>query len=221
MVIVNSYIETIRWLEAYGKSIIYTDETNINLFCTRHFGRATRGQRVRVPMASSKGRNLHIIGAISANGLVKFTIKRGSFNAELYKEWMRELLRELSDNNDERSYVVVCDNAPCHTHLEEVFHHQDFQLVRLGPYSPALNPIEIIWSVLKSRIKVNMREQYAQILEGDPSQCLSKQEWRMRCLESIVSNLSSCITPTVCANAVKHVQSFYDAALRGDRLSNQ
>ena len=56
--------------------------------------------------------------------------------------------------------VLVCDNAPCHTSLqslEEIF--PGFKLLRLGPYSPTcmLNPIEGIWSKMKSVVKLQMR----------------------------------------------------------------
>ena len=148
------------------KQIIWIDETNFNLHCTRNFGRSPKGTRARVPMASSKGRNLHLIGAINADGLLNYTLKRGSFTAEICQLWMQNLIDDLPHQNGE-SYVIVCDNAPCHSKLEIACEPEHVKLLRLGPYSPALNPIEIIWSVVKSHVKSEMRTNYETIVSSD------------------------------------------------------
>lgn len=172
---------------------------------------------MRVPVATSKGRNLHILGAISSERLIKYTIKRGSFTAELCREWIKEMIQTLTTEHRE-SFVVVCDNAPCHSGLEAVFTHERVQLVRLGPYSPALNPIEIIWSAVKNYIKQQLRIGYSQMLEGDPQQLLNKQEWRMQFLEKIALGGQTCITPALCASAVNHVRQSYEPVLLGEEI---
>ncbi len=51
---------------------------------------------------------------------------------------------------------MVIDNAPCHSNIEEVFkmdEHKDNYLLRWDPYSPMLNPIENIWSIVKANVK--------------------------------------------------------------------
>ena len=50
--------------------------------------------------------------------------------------------------------TVVIDNAPAHCKAEEIVEANPcVQVIRLGPYSPALNGIEACWSVVKSAIK--------------------------------------------------------------------
>ncbi|KAF0734162.1 hypothetical protein Ae201684_009030 [Aphanomyces euteiches] len=50
--------------------------------------------------------------------------------------------------------VIVLDNAPAHSQSElRCVPHEDMCLLRLGPYSPMLNPIESCFSVLKASIK--------------------------------------------------------------------
>lgn len=212
-----SYVERIRWLEVFGKRVIWIDETNFNLYCTRQRGRSIQGSRVRIPVANSKGRNLHIIGAIDSSGLVRYTCKRGSFTAAICNNWMTELLTELSAQTSD-SCVIVCDNAPCHSKLESVFSSSQFQLLRLGPYSPALNPIEIIWSVVKSKIKERMSITYDRILLGDPENRISKQEWRMRHLEEIALEAKTAITAELCSNAIRHVHRSYESVLMGGEI---
>ena len=44
--------------------------------------------------------------------------------------------------------VMITDNAPCHSSIEEIFQENEFdihRLLRLGPYSPMLNAIEYTW----------------------------------------------------------------------------
>ena len=52
--------------------------------------------------------------------------------------------------------VMVVDNAPYHSNIEEVFSEEEFlgcEVLRLGPYSPMFNPIEQVWSLIKAYVK--------------------------------------------------------------------
>ena len=52
--------------------------------------------------------------------------------------------------------VIVCDNAPVHVRLETVVQEEEFEgaiILRLGPNSAPLNPIEEFRIVLKSHFK--------------------------------------------------------------------
>ncbi|KAG6967985.1 hypothetical protein JG687_00003990, partial [Phytophthora cactorum] len=63
--------------------------------------------------------------------------------------------------------VLVIDNAPCHCRAESVFEEEellDATLLRLGPYSPMLNPIENTFSIFKASLKAFLREQRHAIL---------------------------------------------------------
>lgn len=140
----RKYVLDVMQYEAEGKTIIWLDETNFNLFCCRTRGRSLRGKRARVVMANSRGKNLHIIGAVSHVGLVGFTTRTGSYTSECCNQWVRDLLISLHARGITEP-VVVCDNAPCHSRLESVFAEHPFEnalLLRLAPYSPVLNPME-------------------------------------------------------------------------------
>ena len=65
--------------------------------------------------------------------------------------------------------VIVLDNAPCHSHIEEVL-ADEFRrnhVLRLAPYSPMLNPIENIWSVVKADVKSNLAEHLQEMLNNN------------------------------------------------------
>ncbi len=49
--------------------------------------------------------------------------------------------------------VIVIDNIPCHSVMEEILNEEEFigsRVLRLSHYSPMFNPIENIWSILRS-----------------------------------------------------------------------
>ena len=83
--------------------------------------------------------------------------------AELLKkedaiEWVKVCLRKAF-STFMQPVVLVLDNAPCHLGLEVALSDQEFshhKVLRLAPYSPMLNPIEQVWSVMKAQIKKNL-----------------------------------------------------------------
>ena len=163
--------------------------------------------------AASKGANVHIIGCISTIGLIHYEIQRGSFKKENAKAWMETCLRQSMIRHGE-PVVMVVDNAPCHSQLEEVLQGQEFRqnkIIRLGPYSPMLNPIENVWSVVKSYVKRELSKKLAGIVSGRSE--LSIREHRLRALESLMEEGLQTITPTICANSVASIQRKFPAAL--------
>lgn len=202
---------------AAHKHLLYVDETNYNLFCRRSFGRARRGQRAVVKMPNSKGANLHVIGAISSHGLVHWERQRGSLKSPNFNLWLRRCLQAaLAAGVHPDAIVVIIDNAPAHSRAEEVVEEDAFhgaQVLRLAPYSPMLNAIEIIWSALKARLKANLQSRFGELMAGDPAGHLTQTEFRLRFLEHSVDQAMPHMTPEMCARACNHVQGHYEAAL--------
>lgn len=130
------------------------DETNVILFCRRSTGRARIGDRAVARLPYSKGPNIHVIRAISSLGAELIEIRRGAFKGRDANEWVRRLADAIEGRGTTLTNVVlVCDNAPAHSRLESAADERGITLLRLGPYSPMLNPIENIWSVVKAAIK--------------------------------------------------------------------
>ena len=70
------------------------------------------------------------------------------------------MLQHLPQGVSPEDTVIFCDNAPCHSrlHVERcITNHPGLQILRLGPYSPMLNPVEAVWSKMKAAVKRNMR----------------------------------------------------------------
>ena len=79
-----------------------------------------RGTRCTIAAAASKGANIHVIGFISTLGLIHHEVRRGAFHREDACEWLRACFRKAFEAY-RRPVVIVIDNAPCHSRVEEIF----------------------------------------------------------------------------------------------------
>lgn len=134
------------------------------------------------------------------------TPRRGSFTAHEANIWTTSLLDSwVSSGRRLQDLVVVIDNAPCHARMENVFLNSAATLLRLGPYSPMLNPIETIWSKIKMSVKSNM-----EIPNVTPP---GVGEQRIQYLLNVVNEALSNVTANDCARAVHHSTSHHSAVL--------
>ena len=176
------------------------------MFCRRTRGRSRVGTRAVQLLPAARGPNIHLIGAISSAGVVAMEHRRGSFKAEVANVWVEGLLqRWVEMGNPLEDLVVVCDNAPCHSRLENVVEGTPATLLRLGPYSPMLNPIETIWSIVKAYAKSKIRVPTV----AGPG--LSEQ--RILYMEGIIEEAKNTVVGGDCARAVQHCSVHQAAAL--------
>ncbi|KAH9153952.1 hypothetical protein AeNC1_019244, partial [Aphanomyces euteiches] len=158
----QEYVRRLRAMLGEGKLPIWIDETNYNLFTARTKARSKRGTRaVNQRGSSQKEKNLHIIGAISTNNFLYCTAKRGAYKGQHANDWLRDMLRQAKAHFGALGdLLVICDNAPCHSRLGNVLDEEEFgdvSLLRLSPYSPMMNPIENLWSMMKNHVKSLLR----------------------------------------------------------------
>lgn len=209
----KAYVEKIMSRIGRGKTVIYMDETNANLFLRRSQGRARKGLRCMPKCPTSKGKNIHILGSISQQGLVYWERRRGSYKKEDCQEWLRTMLRTLTEplNNT----VVVCDNAPVHSGIECVAEEEEFvgvEIVRMSPYSAPLNPIEECWSVMKAAMKRDLAENFASLM--DTPDDMTQTEHRMQFLERCIDTAVNSITPILCLKTCNHVQKHFPSVMQ-------
>ena len=197
----RTYVLNLNQLIQEGKDILWIDETNFNLFCRRTQGWSRRGTRAVQDLPSSRGPNLHVIGAISCEGIVMMTKKRGAFKSETCKDWIVDLLSAWERTGKQRSnLVLVCDNAPCHSRIDDVL-SGGATLLRLAPYSPALNPIETVWSTLKTHVRRELRVPQVQ--------GFGVGEQRLAYLEEVVQSSLNQLNDQICVRAVQHSTTFH------------
>lgn len=200
------YVEQLNRYIEQGKQILWIDETNFNLFCRRTRGRSRKGARAVQLLPAARGPNVHLIGGITSAGVVLMQRKRGSYTAVLANTWLEELLHRWEElGNELLDLVIVCDNAPCHSRLEEVVNGTEARLLRLGPYSPMLNPIENIWSKIKTYCKTHLR-----VPDVQPPGVV---EQRLTYLERIIDEAKDTVVGGDCSRAAQHTTIHHVAAL--------
>ena len=208
------FVEKLLEYQGLNMPIVYMDETNLNIHISRSEGRSARGTRCSTIAAGSKGANVHTIGAISSLGLIHYELRRGSFKKENAAEWVKTCLR-VAISKHGGPVVLVVDNAPCHSQVEEVLQEREFRnckILRLGPYSSMFNPIENIWSIVKSEVKRNLANELLSVLNTrDASLTIAEQ--RLRVLERLMHAALANITPSVCNNCIASIQSKITRAL--------
>jgi len=105
---------------------------------------------------------ISIFGAMSKRGQL-ITLENEKFNAETFRLFLEKLLLQAEigqkKNGEKKKILLVLDNARYHhakilqPWLEEV--SNVLELFFLPPYSPDLNPIEILWKKTRRNVTHN------------------------------------------------------------------
>jgi transposase len=117
--------------------------------CVR-YGRSQRGHRV-VFYSKKRGKRYTLIAAMGANGPVaKHMVAGGMKRAD----WAHFLAIELLPLLPSRS-IIAMDNLNLHREdwVEPLVRAYGCAALYLPPYSPETNPIELMFNVLKSKLR--------------------------------------------------------------------
>ncbi|XP_068232116.1 uncharacterized protein [Palaemon carinicauda] len=146
--------------EGLREQRIYVEEMGFNLYTSRTYGRAPRGQRVHKIVGGQRGNNITFIAAISnTSGLVYHETYNQSVKKEYFTDFVTSL-EAILRACDNPVTVILMDNASFHRNLLE--HFPNLNIKKLNPHSPFSNPIANALSVLKDRIK-NISMMYAML----------------------------------------------------------
>ena len=118
---------------------------------TRTRGRAPRGQRLVDKVPHGHWKTTTLIAALGIEGVRCSTVVDGAVNADIFEAYVeRVLVPELRPGDG-----VVMDNLSSHkrARTRELIEHAGAELVFLPPYSPDLNPIEMIFAKIKQLLR--------------------------------------------------------------------
>jgi transposase len=131
-----------------GAKIFFADEAGVR--SDFHSG-TTWGPRGQTPIVSSTGARFgaNLISAISAQGQLRFMLAEGRVTGSVFIEFLKRLLA-----NATAPIFVIVDGHPTHRAkavTQFVAAQQGrLSLFHLPPYSPELNPDELVWNDLKT-----------------------------------------------------------------------
>ena len=117
----------------------------------RRHARAPVGERAHCARPYHRGDQINLVGAVSYDGIVCTMSVDDTVNGEVFLAFVNEFLGPRLLPGD----VVVMDNHPAHkmAAVEMAIERCGAQVLFLPPYSPDLNPIELLWSKLKETIR--------------------------------------------------------------------
>lgn len=131
-------------------NFIFLDETCINEKTNiSDRGYSTKGSNIHLPVPSLYGKKSNIIMAMSEDKILDFQIQRMAYNSFLH------FLQKLCSKNPNK--IILCDNVAFHKtkKAKELASTFGCSLLFIPPYSPNMNPIENVFSKLKSIHKDN------------------------------------------------------------------
>lgn len=114
-------------------------------------GRAPRGQRLVDKTPHGHWKTTTLIAALGIKGLRCSTVVDGAVNSDVFEAFVEHvLLPELRPGD-----IVIMDNLSSHKRprIQELIATRQAELRYLPPYSPDLNPIEMILSKIKQLLR--------------------------------------------------------------------
>jgi transposase len=131
--------------------LTFVDEMGIHISMTRAYGRAPRGQRVVDAVPDCRGQNLSVLGSIDLRGRTTALAVDGAVDGEIFDLYVRDILAPTLGPGD----IVVWDNLSVHKSAgaRQAVEARGAEVLYLAPYSPDLNPIEKMWSKLKTILR--------------------------------------------------------------------
>lgn len=116
------------------------------------YARAIKGHRAYSKRPLKKGKNVSIIGAMTLDsGFLTGLSFDGGTNGDTFLWFIKQMLVPQLWSGA----VVVMDNLPAHKvqGVTKAIASVGAKVVYLSPYSPDFNPIEHLWSKLKSHLR--------------------------------------------------------------------
>ena len=131
--------------------MVFIDESSVNTGMTRHYGRGLGGSRVVDYTPDVRSERTTILSSVRASGELVPCVFEGSLTGEIFKKYISEFLVPTLKEGD----IVVMDNLSSHkvNGVIEPIIAVGAKVVYLPPYSPDLNPIEMMWSKIKAHLR--------------------------------------------------------------------
>ena len=146
----KEYPKLLSLAKRENAEIFFEDESGVRSDAQvgKTWGRVGKTPVVR---ATGKRFGMNLVSAISPRGEFRFMITKGTFGAAEFLEFMKRLLSTCK-----RKVFLIVDGHPAHKSkmvkefLEKV--GEKLRLFFLPPYSPELNPDELVWNSLKGEM---------------------------------------------------------------------
>jgi transposase len=131
--------------------LIFLDETGARTDMVRRHAWAPVGERALGHAPGGHWKTTTFLAGLTAEGLIAPFVIDGPMDRAIFTEYVRQVLAPELRAGD----IVILDNLPGHKGEEaaELIAGCGAQLLFLPPYSPDLNPIEMLFAKLKGLLR--------------------------------------------------------------------
>lgn len=144
-----------RWKAAQAsldpKTLVFIDETGTNTKMVRAYGRCRKGRRLIGKQPFSHWKTTTFTAGLRCDGITAPFVLDGPMNRDAFLVYVGKVLGPTLTEGD----IVVMDNLPAHKGeaVRQLIEAAGAKLLFLPPYSPDLNPIELVFAKLKTLLR--------------------------------------------------------------------
>ena len=144
-----------RWKQHQGrldpKRLVFIDETWAKTNMTRRHGRCRRGARLVAKVPHGRWRTLTFLAALRCDRIAAPCVLDGPINGTSFRAYVEQFLLPSLSAGD----IVIMDNLGSHKGqaIRQLIRGAGAKLFFLPKYSPDLNPIEQVFSKLKTLLR--------------------------------------------------------------------
>lgn len=131
--------------------LVFLDESGVNIDMVRRYGRAKNKNRVNDYAPVNTPKKTTLVSSVRLNGTQAYEFFQGSLNGKNFLSYVKNTLIPTLKKGD----IVVMDNLSCHKvkGVKEAIEEAGASVLYLPPYSPDFNPIEMMWSKMKTLLR--------------------------------------------------------------------
>ena len=131
--------------------LVFLGKSSENIGMTRRYGRAIGKARVHGSAPLNVPTSQTVLASVRLNGQITYTMYPGGTSGERFLDYLKNVLIPTLHKGD----IIVMDNMRSHhvKGVEEVLRAAGMIPLYLPPYSPDLNPIEMLWSKMKAILR--------------------------------------------------------------------
>ena len=143
------------------KYLINIDEASFNRSLKNNYSWMPKGITNSIINDTAKGR-WSIIAAICSNGEYLIQIFLSTVDSEKYQQfiWILNFAIKAILKNKHKDVIVWCDNASVHSSdsTKKLFDYLNLNIFYLPPYCPHLAPVELLFKIIKTKIRSKFSE---------------------------------------------------------------
>jgi transposase len=153
-----------QFAEVRVNQLIFLDEFGASTTMQRTHGRAAPGERVVTKVPHGHWKMISTIAAMNLKGVMASASFDGATDTELFLTFIGQVLVPAIKPGQ----VLILDNLPAHKSLrvDQLVEAAGARVIRLPPYSPDFNPIEMAISKIKTVLRKLARRSIDGLFNG-------------------------------------------------------